>query len=774
MRRFPISYLAIVSILALLFGGAISAAASTTPAVSLSPAALNFGSITVGSTSSVQYVTVTNSGGGSLNFSSAFSMTGDFAFGGTGTCRTDGPLTPGSSCTVSVKFAPKATGTRTGTITLTSNASTSPQTIALTGIGVAPGPAVSLSPASLNFGSINVGSTSSVQYVTVTNTGSASLSFSSTFSMTGDFASAGTGTCSTSGLAAGGSCTISVKFVPTATGTRTGTISLTDNAPTSPQMISLTGTGGSTAASVATSVSPTSAALQVSKTQQFGATVSGTTNTAVNWQVNGITGGNSTVGTISAAGLYTAPATVPSGGSVSVAAISAADTTKSASASVTVAAAPAPVSVTVSPTNVSLSGGRTQQFTGSVSGTTNTGITWQVNGVTGGSSSTGTINSSGLYTAPTVSNSTVVTITARSAYDATQSANATANIAATSSGPALYVSTTGSSTSNCTATAPCATIARASSLATPGTTIHVAPGTYTGNFATSVSGTASARITYLSDTKWGAKLVGSGTGVLWQLNASYVDVVGFDISGPNNYGIYAGWSGTTPGYDHFLYNRIHDITNSAGCTSTGGAAIATGTGGAGYDWFIGNVVANIGASMIGSCNTIQGLYIANANALVHSNQVSGVAAFGIQQWHGATASIIVNNTVFNCKGGILLGDGDGGSLPGGSSDNYVANNISVRNTAYGIVEGGTMGSNNIYTDNLLWSNAQNYVGNGQVSGTVSSDPLFVSYQANGSGDYHVTSASPAVYKGTSTNAPATDITGQAQTTPVTLGAYAYR
>jgi hypothetical protein len=476
-------------------------------------------------------------------------------------------------------------------------------------------------------------------------------------------------------------------------------------------------------------------------------------------------------------------ATLACGGKTStLASSSTTSTTSTANTAAATGGSSTAVVVSVTPTTTAIDTGGTKQFTATVSGTTNTGITWQVNGTTGGSSSTGTISTSGLYTAPVLSSSTSVTITARSTYDTTQYANATATIAASttsssgsqgSSGPALYVATTGSDSNSCSSTAPCATIAHASALATPGTTIHVAPGTYTGNFVTNVSGTASARIVYISDTKWGAKLVGTGSGVLWELDASYVDVNGFNISGPNNFGIYAGWSGTTPGYIHFLNNYIHDITNSAGCTSTGGAAIDTGSGGAGNDWFIGNVVANIGASMIGSCNTIQGIYISNANALVQSNVVSGVAGYGIQQWHAATASTIVNNTVFNTRGGILLGDGDGGALPSGSSNNYVANNISVNNTTYGLVEGGTMGSNNVYTNNLLWNNPQTFVGSGSISGTIPSNPLFVNYQANGSGDYHLSAGSPAINAGKSTNAPTTDVSGQPQTTPPTIGAYAY-
>jgi Phosphoesterase family/Putative Ig domain/Abnormal spindle-like microcephaly-assoc'd, ASPM-SPD-2-Hydin/Immunoglobulin domain len=102
-------------------------------------------------------------------------------------------------------------------------------------------PAVSFSPTSLTFGNQTVGTSSSAQFVTFSNTGTGTLTFG-TEPITGDYSSAGQGTCSTS-LAAGASCTMSVKFTPTATGTRTGTLTANDNASSSPQVVTLTGTG---------------------------------------------------------------------------------------------------------------------------------------------------------------------------------------------------------------------------------------------------------------------------------------------------------------------------------------------------------------------------------------------------------------------------------------------------------------------------------------------------------------------------------------------------
>ena len=80
--------------------------------------------------------------------------------------------------------------------------------------------------------------------------------------------------------------------------------------------------------------------MQTGATQQFAAAVAGTTNTTVTWSVNGVVGGNSTVGTISTTGLYTAPAAVPSPDVVTIKATSVADPSKSGSATVTITASP--------------------------------------------------------------------------------------------------------------------------------------------------------------------------------------------------------------------------------------------------------------------------------------------------------------------------------------------------------------------------------------------------------------------------------------------------
>src|SRR5467141_3667908 len=165
-------------------------------------------------------------------------------------------------------------------------------------------PTASLSPTSLTFRSQAVGTSSAAQFITLTNSGNTTLTFSASF--TGDFGFAGLGTCGSS-VAAGVSCTISVKFTPTAAGTRTGTLTLTDNAPNSPQTISLTGTG-STASVVAPSITtqPASQTVTVGQTATFTVVATGTSPLTYQWKKNG----TSISGATSSS--YTTPATTSS------------------------------------------------------------------------------------------------------------------------------------------------------------------------------------------------------------------------------------------------------------------------------------------------------------------------------------------------------------------------------------------------------------------------------------------------------------------------------
>ncbi len=209
----------------------------------LSPTSLSFGNQTVSTTSGAQTVTVTNSGAATLTLSS-IKVTGTNAsdFAQTNTCPAS--LAVNASCTISVTFTPGASGVRSASIALTENAGS--QTIPLSGTGVTTSPGVNLSATSLSFSNQTVGTTSSAQAITLTNSGTAALTISSiaiTGTNAGDFAQTNTCPGSSATLAVGASCTISVTFTPSASGARSANVTLTDNAGGSPQSVALSGTG---------------------------------------------------------------------------------------------------------------------------------------------------------------------------------------------------------------------------------------------------------------------------------------------------------------------------------------------------------------------------------------------------------------------------------------------------------------------------------------------------------------------------------------------------
>jgi len=212
-------------------------ASSGGPVVTLSVAKLTFATRVLGTTSLAKVVKLTNTGTATLNISNIGIISGDFAI----SAKTCGiTVAAGASCTVSVTFTPTAIGTRTASLTFTDDASPATQTVALSGVGTA----ISLAPTSLNFGTVAVGTTSAAKSITVHNAGTLTVTFTG-FSIAGtnpgDFLISGN-TCGSS-IAGGASCTVSIKFKPTATGTRKGTLRVADNGGGSPQTSALTGTG---------------------------------------------------------------------------------------------------------------------------------------------------------------------------------------------------------------------------------------------------------------------------------------------------------------------------------------------------------------------------------------------------------------------------------------------------------------------------------------------------------------------------------------------------
>ena len=224
-------------------GGLVStlAAASgqgTLPGIATSPSTLSFGTLPVGTASQAQTVTVTNAGTAPLQISTV-NGTGDFTE--TDTCSLQ-TIQPGSYCVISVTMTPTTIGTRTGTIQF-NNSADGLHLIAISGVGRQTG--ASVSPTSLAFGSFPIVSSTQTSSaagtslsVAISNTGGAPLHLGG-FSTQGDFTE--TDNCGTT-LAVSATCTLTVKFVPMATGHRTGTLTMA-NPDGSTQAVSLQGDG---------------------------------------------------------------------------------------------------------------------------------------------------------------------------------------------------------------------------------------------------------------------------------------------------------------------------------------------------------------------------------------------------------------------------------------------------------------------------------------------------------------------------------------------------
>jgi len=189
--------------------------------VTLSPTSLSFGSQTVGTTSAAS-VKLTNNQATALTISTIVAS-GDFAVVQNSTCGAS--LASGKSCAINVTFTPSAIGARSGALTITDSAAGSPQVVPLNGAGVVN---LSLSSGSLSFGNQDVGTTSAIKTVSLTNSSSIPIAVSGVV-ITGDFTQ--TNTCG-GNLAASSSCLFSVKFAPTAAGTRNGT----SQSPTRPRI----------------------------------------------------------------------------------------------------------------------------------------------------------------------------------------------------------------------------------------------------------------------------------------------------------------------------------------------------------------------------------------------------------------------------------------------------------------------------------------------------------------------------------------------------------
>lgn len=367
--------------------------------------------------------------------------------------------------------------------------------------------------------------------------------------------------------------------------------------------------------------------------------------------------------------------------------------------------------------------------------------------------------------------------------------------------------------------------------------IHLMSGTYNTSGVTLSNGGASEsqRVVYVADAKWGAVFLEGGSTVAdFFLTGDYLTLAGIDVSSATGstkqVNLYVLESNGA--HNHFIGNRVHDGALGP-CTGQGGAGIAD-LDDATDTTVSGNWVFNMGpggASTPGNCRTVRGIYMARKSTITN-NVVFNNSENGIAVTHNSSNSVISGNTVFNnggygtglngwsdgsgsttatccAPGGALNGLGDGITIaadPGVTQSNVVVtNNIVYNNGAAngkstssqtcGILLGrqggsvtGAMVSNNLVVNTTTgnpkvsggipcgsnFAPVQGFGNNGNtITGTIVSNPQFVNYQPNGSGDYHLASGSPAVWVGTTQGSAKVDFESAPRHSPPSLGAFEF-
>jgi Abnormal spindle-like microcephaly-assoc'd, ASPM-SPD-2-Hydin len=392
----------------------VSSLWAQSPVVKLTPATLSFGNELLGTTSAPQISTLSNVGNAPLTISRIITSSPLTQYNNCGST-----LDPGAICTISVSFTPVVVGFVKNAVQITDNASGSPQKLLGSGTGTQLG--VALSPTTLNFGVVAQGSSSVAQPVTLTNQSNATLTVNSITPNSADFIESNNCTTVTPGT----SCTINVTFTPTTGGTRIGILKIADSDLSSPQALSVSGTGTSG------EVSLTPSSLSFGNEKVWSITAAQT----LTLRNNGSTGLGLLA--IAASGDYSqsnnCPRNLTAGASCSISVkfaplaagaragiitISDTDPTVMQAVNLSGTGTVATSDTSVSPRIVSLTPIQTQQFTAFINGVSSSNVSWAVSGFIGGNSQLGTITPSGLYTPS--NNTGVRIIRAINKSDATQ------------------------------------------------------------------------------------------------------------------------------------------------------------------------------------------------------------------------------------------------------------------------------------------------------------------------------------------------------------------
>jgi len=319
-------------------------------------------------------------------------------------------------------------------------------------------------------------------------------------------------------------------------------------------------------------LTPASASLSPGATASITAAVTGTNTTAVAWYVDGIPSGNSTVGTITGTGnlvTYTAPAAA---GSHTVSATSAADTSKSGSAVMTVLAA---VQVALSPSSGSLSTGATAAVTATVTGTSNTAVTWTVDAIANGNATVGTLTGTGntrTYTAPTAAGTH--TIVATSVADPTKTASGTVTV---QSGVAVTLTPGASSLATGAALSFTATVTGTTTTGVTWTVDAIAGGNATVGLITG----SGATVTYTAPATAGSHVVSARSTADTSKSASTTVTVTAGVTVALSPGATTVTGGATKTFTATVTGSTDGVTwnvdNVAGGNATTGTLSGTGT-----------------------------------------------------------------------------------------------------------------------------------------------------------------------------------------------------
>jgi hypothetical protein len=437
-----------------------------------------------------------------------------------------------------------------------------------------------------------------------------------------------------------------------------------------------------------------------------------------------------------------------------------------------------------------------QQFTASVSGTTNTGVVWSVNGVPGGSASTGTITTQGLYSAPACPSAASVTIAAQSSYDSSVSSSTGATLSSSNPAGYHYVANGGNDSNSGTGCSPWATLQKAANVVNPGDTIIVANGTYSNAAQAGVGstlvnatrgGTASAWVTFRAQNKWGALLDGlsNTTAEGWEFGASYIRVQDFEVRGFSD-DAFSNYRGGQ--FVYLIGNHIHHMGRYCTDTGIGRDGIFLSNSNVTVEQ---NLIHDIGRFSPGEngCSPTttnyqandHGIYVAGAsNVMIRNNIFYNVThGFNVQVYPDAVNNLSILDNTF--VGGTPYYTGQI-IITNAATNSRIENNIFYQPTTAAIYLHPSSSSTPAYSlaikNNLSTNRMTQFSLTGALDATLAgvtyganlenSNPLFVNVGGN---DFHLSSGSAAIGSGLALSDVTVDYNGVSRANPPSMGAY---